>query len=398
MLPLHQVQSYSLPRSLLWSGVAALASVYGAFTLSWMIYRVHLPAQMAQLGFSAQAAPLLLLVEALLTIAIEPIAGAFSDRLSRQQGTQFSLIAGSMVLASLLLVAIPLLASLPSVTGQWIVGLLLLWSIAMSGFRSPAVALLKRYSLAVDLPRAASLLTFAFGLAGAATPLASQFVLGLGAPVALTLAAVFIILSAIWLQRSNWVTRVSPEKKSLSVESIALISGVRVFSLGLLSTLALRLAVEALPKLLKVQIPGINPPLFVGLMFISLAIAALPIGKFAVRYGNSRAMVLGTAVTALLLILIPLSKTVMIAAAISVGLGVGFSLILNGTLPFVLEQVPSERAGLGMGIFFAGVAVGSSLMLAVLGKPAVLPLMAIALSLAALVGVGLCVKTVGRSI
>jgi len=396
MRTFNQIGVSKFQQPTLWLPVCALALLYGMFTLGWMVYRVHLPAQMTQLGFSEQAAPLLLLTEAMLSIAVEPLAGTFSDHTNRQQGTRFPIISVGVVLAALLFVVLPaLIVAEPNTTARWIlVSLLLIWSIAMSCFRSPAVALLKRYAPTLQLPQAASLLTVAFGLAGAAAPLASPSVLKLGATASFTLVAFLILLSAIWLRWMNPIrlTTAEPTEYFNSSQPIAIAPFVRTFGLGLTSTLAFRLAIETFPTMLKAQIPGIHPPLFVGLIFLSLAIAALPVGRFAVRHGNIRTMLLGLVITALVVGSMALSHNLTIAIIIALGLGVGFSLILNGTLPFTLEQSPPDRAGLSIGIFFAGVATASSLVLGVLGRPGVLaPDGAIVLAVVALIGAGLCV-------
>jgi len=396
MRTINQSEVARFQQPTLWQPICALALVYGLFALGWMVYRVHLPAQMAQVGFSPQAAPLLLLVESVLAIAIEPLAGSFSDRTYRYQGTRFPIIGVGMASASLLFVAIPALTfAEPNTTTQWIlVSLLLAWSIAMSCFRSPALALLKRYAPTLRLPEATSLLTFAFGWAGATAPLASPFVLRLGATVSFTVVAILILLSAIWLRWMNPITLAAHEPPEYfnSTQPLSFPHLARVFGLGLGATLAFRLAIETFPKILKAEIPNIYPPTFVGVIFISLAIAALPIGKWAVRQGNNRTMVIGVAIAALFLGLMTASNGIAIAVGVAVGLGVGFSLIFNGTLPFALEQVPPDQAGLGIGIFFAGVATSNSLFLGFLGKPGVLsPEAAIVLACLALVGAAVCV-------
>jgi MFS family permease len=397
MRTLTQPELYATQRPTLWLSAGALALVYGLFTFGWMVYRVHLPAQMLQIGFSEKAAPLLLLVEALLTVAVEPLAGAFSDRTNRQRGTRFPLIAVGTAVASLLFVIIPALTLFgqPNATLQWlVVGLLLSWSIAMSFFRSPALALLKRYAPAAKLPQAASLLTLAFGLAGAAMPLAGKFILGLGTTVSFTLVAILILLGAMWLRWLNPVTLAASEPAEYfePAQPVSLSSLGKVFGLGLASTLAFRLAIETFPKILKAQIPGIQPPLFVGVVFVALAIAALPVGKWAVRQGNRRAMLIGIAITALFMVLMPFSSSAAIAWLIALGLGIGFCLILNGTVPFALEQVPPARIGLSVGSFFAGTAVASSLILGVLGKPGVLsPPIAIGLGIVSLFAAAGCI-------
>lgn len=399
MKTLNQVGVSEFRQPTLWLPVCALALVYGMFALGWMVYRVHLPAQMTQFGFSAQAVPLLLLIEALLSIAVEPLAGAFSDRTNRQRGTRFPIIGVGVALTALLFVILPALAfAEPNTTTRWIlVSLLLNWSIAMSCFRSPALALLKRYASTLRLPQAASLLTFAFGLTAAATPLASPAVLKLGTTVSFTCMAILILLSAIWLRWMNPIALAASEPAEYfnSAQPIALAPLARSFGLGLTSTLALRLAIETFPKILKTQIvldkSDVQPPLFVGLLFISLAIAAIPVGRLAVRQGNNYTMLLGLVIATLFLGCMTLIYSPTIAVIVALGLGVGFSLILNGTLPFALEQAPPDRAGLGIGIFFAGVATASSLMLGALGTGVLSPNGAIVLAIVALIGAGLCI-------
>jgi MFS family permease len=380
----------------LWLPLCALALVYGMFTLGWMVYRVHLPSQMTQAGFSEAAAPRLLFIEALLAITVEPLAGAFSDRTNRHQGTRLPIISTGMGLAAVLFIVFSAFTwAEPTIAIRWVlVSLLVIWSIAMGCFRSPALALLKRYAPTLKLPQAASLLTVAFGLAGAATPLATPWVLNLGLPMSFTLMALLIVLSALWLRRMNPDTLVAakPTESLNSTQPRSTVALTRIVGLGFTSALAFRLAIEIFPKVLKAQVPGIYPPLLVGLVFITVAIAAFPIGKFAVRLGNSRTMQLGVVSTALFLGLMALSHSSMSGIMVALGLGVGFSLILNGTLPFTLEQVPPEHAGLGIGLFFAGVATAGSLMMGFLGKPGVLlPAEAIILGIGALLGVAFCI-------
>ncbi|MBI4781143.1 MAG: MFS transporter [Oscillatoriophycideae cyanobacterium NC_groundwater_1537_Pr4_S-0.65um_50_18] len=403
MRTLNQVRVSEFQQPTLWLPVCALALVYALFSLGWMVYRVHLPAQMLQFGFSEQAAPLLLLIEAIISIAVEPIAGALSDRTNRHQGTRFPIIGVGIAFTSLLFVILPALTfSEPSATVRWVlISIMLSWSIAMSCFRSPALALLRRYAPTLRLPQAASLLTFAFGLAGAAAPLASPFVLKLGATISFTLVAIALLLSAIWLRWMNPITLAAAEPAEYfsSNQPLAFSALARSFGLGLCSTLAFRMAIETFPKILKAQVPDLQPPLLVGVIFISLAIAALPIGRFAIRQGNKQTMLLGLAITALFLGGMGLSYSPAIAILMALGLGIGFSFVLNGTLPFALEQVPPDRAGLGIGIFFAGVATAGSLVLGVLSKPGVLsPQGAIALGVISLVGAGLCLGIRGRDL
>ena len=377
MRTFNQVGVAELQRPTLWLPLCALAAVYGAFTVSWMIYRVHLPGVLTQFGFAASLAPMLLLIESVITIAVEPLAGAFSDRTNRQQGSRFPLITFGVVLAALLFSAIPALIVFARPEGgvAWLLPLLLVaWAIAMSLFRSPALALLRRCASNLHLPQAASLLTFAVGIAGATTPLASKFVLGLGATLTFILGAVLLLFSAIWLRSTNPIALAAAEPPEYFATSspVSIANLAAIFGLGLSATLALRLTIETLPKVLKAHVPGVMPPTFVGLLFIALAIAAFPIGKFAVRNGNPTTMLIGSTLAAIFLGILLFTYSPGMALIIAVGLGIAFSFLINGTLPFVLVLMPPDRVGLGIGIFFAGAAAATSLFMGFWAKPGAL--------------------------
>jgi hypothetical protein len=397
MRTLNQVGVMELQRPTLWLPLCALAAVYGMFTVGWMIYRVHLPGLLTQFGFADSFAPTLLLIEAMLTIAVEPLAGAFSDHTNRRQGSRFPLITFGVILSSLLFVIIPALIVFvaPAKGILWTLPTLLIgWAVSMSLFRSPAVALLRRYAPNLRLPQAASILTFAAGIAGAAMPLTSKIVLNMGTALAFTLGAVLMLISVMWLRWANPIEMAAaePAEHFHSTAPLSIVNLSAIFGLGLSATLALRLAVETLPKVLKAQVPGITPPTFLGLLFIALAIAAFPVGRFAIRAGNSKTMLMGVGLAALFVGLMPLTKSAGIALVIALGLGTAFSFLINGTLPFVLALMPPDRVGLGVGIFFAGSAAATSLFTGIWAKPgALVPATGVTIGIITLIVAALCV-------
>jgi MFS family permease len=383
---------------ILWQAVGALAALYGSFTLAWVIYRVHLPALLTQFRFPPDMAPRLLLIEAMLAIAVEPLAGMWSDRVQQKQGTRFPTISQGIFLASALFVLLPALATVTPPVGIWPGALLLLlivWAIAMSWFRSPAVALLGRYASALRLPQAASWLTFAGGIAGAAMPLGNTFILNMGRAIPFVLAATILLATTAVLQNADpSPADPSPEEtEPAPLRQYELLIRVGLIaSLGFAVTLAFRLAIETFPKLLKAQLPGVTPPLFVGIVFLAIALTAIPGGRLAVRVGNRKVMLLSAVAMAVGLGLMPLVVTSWMAALVACILGASFSLITNGTLPITLTLLPLERSGLAVGAFFGGVSLAASVFSGILARPDVLsPIAAIVLGIVALVILGWCV-------
>jgi hypothetical protein len=102
-------------------------------------------------------------------------------------GTRFPLIVVGTILSSVLFIAIPAIFIFgnPVSPLRWMLPVVIVaWSIAMAMFRSPAVSLLGQYATQTQLPQAMSLLAFVGGLAGAARPLAGDFILNLGSAFA----------------------------------------------------------------------------------------------------------------------------------------------------------------------------------------------------------------------
>jgi MFS family permease len=385
--------------AILWLPMAALAAVYGSITLSWVVYRVHLAEVVTQLGFAPTFAPQLLLIETLLAIALEPLAGQFSDRLQQQRRNRFPLIWVGGVLTASLFVIIPLIAmeiqAVPAVQSiRWVlVVLLVLWAIAISILRSPALALLRHYAATVRLPQAASLLTLAAGLAGAITPLGTPALKELGYGITFVAAAILLVVTVGLLKFFNRSATTPAEPLENAVLTSPSLSSLGlIFGIGATVTLVVRLAIEIFPKVLKTQLPDVNPPLIMGLMFLTIAAFAVPAGLIAVRVGNSRAMLVGLGAIAALLVLLKLTVSLPVAIGLAIGLGIAYSLVSNGTFPLVLSVLSPRHAGLAIGLFFGGAAAAVSAFSVVFGTPEALTVTTgIWLGLVSLLGAAICV-------
>lgn len=387
-------------RSVLWRPTAALASVNAAITLGWIIYRVHLTGMLTQAGFPASFAPGLLLIESILAIGIEPWAGSTSDRTSERLGGRFYIIGiGAAVTAFLFLVLPGMVNRLPAdaAANWWLPILLLVWAVAISMFRSPALAFLEDYATRKELPIAASLITLGGAIAGSATPLASPWLLSVGVAPTFIAAALIIVGTVGWLKLAQPLAiQVRTRRPSLP----PLQTWLQIFVAGLSVTLVFRLAIELYPKLLKAA--GLKPPLFMGSLFISLAIGAIIAGFLTVRWSRSVVVQLSYGLTASCLLLMLLPKTTIDAALIAIGFGLSFSLLFNNVLPWVFSQVGqhngTHQPGLGVGLFFAGAAAASSLYSGILSSVSWLtPSVTIGLAILSLLVAALCMTLTGRT-
>lgn len=361
----------SIP-AIAWLQVWGLAGLQGAISLTWVIYNLYLPQFLEQFGFAPEFGLVLLVTENVLGVAIEPLMGSLSDRSLHFVGTRLPFIAIGVVLASACFIAMPAVAIFGNPTGviRWLLPTTIVaWAIAMAVFRAPATSLLKKYASKSGLPLAASMLTLFSALVGAVKPLARRFILGLGAPATFAIGS-FVLLGAVAVLRSvdRRQQRVVEDRQTVEPKQLAqgqLFKAVALlFGIGMAIGWGMRLLMnEIVPRVLEAELAGVSSDLLNGLISIALAFCALGMGAVATRFGNQRIMLLGLGATTICTGLLGLVHGVIAIAIVLLLMVASLSAVLNGAVPLALALMPSDRGGLGIGMYFGG----SSAAIALLG-------------------------------
>ncbi|MEP0888424.1 MULTISPECIES: MFS transporter [unclassified Leptolyngbya] len=364
-------QTHSSAPAILWSPVWALAAMQGAITLMWVTYNLYLPKFLEQFGFPVAAATALIIAENILSAGVEPLMGSFSDRTQRWLGTRFPFIATGVIVASVLFMAIPAIALFGAQVGTVMRSILIIaliaWALSMTIFRSPALSLLGRYAINSQMPLAASILTLVGAVTGAIGPVANQALLKLGAPLTFTIGSL-VLLGAATLLRSVAPPAPNSDTVAETHEPLDWSRLGLIFGAGMGIAIGFRLMLTMVPLRLAESAGSGAPSWILLVLFVAIALSALPTGTLAVRLGNSRAMLIGLGALAIALSLCLINLSSAGVAALTAILGVAFSLVSNGTLPFALSLVPPVRAGLATGLFFGGGALGVSLFFSLFQK------------------------------
>lgn len=338
-----------------WKPLLGLAAVQGAITLCWVVYNLYVPGMLEELGFPKVAGLYLLAIENVLAIAIEPVTGSLSDRQKRWMGLRLPWVMLGAIAAVGLFLVIPLVPL--GVNLHWVLpGVLLLWAIAMAVFHSPVLALLGETAMATKLPQAASVLMMTSVFAGMfAQPAYSHLLLGLGKLGAFGLGS-GVMLATIGLL-SRCLPRLANQESTIVEPGL----GRAVYQrLGLITLTGVGIGLGS-TWMRKLLVP--MPANSLGMMVFTVVqlISLLPVGYLAGRWGNRRCMVAAIAVMPILML--PLAGSIsFLNLPAWIGLGITFSFIFNGAIPFALTQVPATRGGLGVGLYFAGTAAAASLV------------------------------------
>lgn len=389
---------------ILWLQVFALATIQGAVALAWVVYNLYLQKLLETFGFSPGTATIVVFVENLLATLLEPIMGGLSDLSQRWLGSRFPFIAVGIVLSAALFVLIPTVWIL----GDWGQALqllrplfpvvLVLWALAMTIFRSPALSLLKRYALNSRLTQAASLLTLTEGIARGLGFFTSAWILKIGPVFAFGLGSLALLASAIVLLMVNPNSQVEtlPQKpltgkgeaepgRSALVKEQTGITGADpiptasiplsfakiglIFGAGVGVSLGFRLFMATFSRILKqIEIPDVTVRVILGSLFLSMSLTSMPLGNLGMRLGTRRGMLVGLTLMAGFCSTIALISSPGLAMLVAISVGATFSLVSNATVPFALSLVPTERSGLGTAIYFSGGSIAATLLAGTLAK------------------------------
>ena len=346
----------------LWIKVWGIAALQGAITLSWVIYNLYLPILLVQLGLSPKVALALLIGENALEALIEPIFGRFSDRQQQFLGSRIPLITVGIVLSSFLFIALPSLVifARSQTVSHWLFPILAVaWASAMAIFRSPTMSLLKRCAPTNQLPQAASILSLVGGLIGAFRFDAYGVILQMGAGFAFTLGSLSLLITGAilrWLNPTETPKVVEHKPQPFFSSRLGLI-----FITGMFVGWGLRFLIPTVNQTVALQLGTENSKIAMTIFFIVLGLSALPAGKIGTKLGNSVAMMLGCSILIIsmtFLVFLPSSSIKYIAIAFLI---LGFSLVLNGAIPYALSLASTGHSGFGVGMYFGGLNAGISL-------------------------------------
>jgi hypothetical protein len=353
-----------------WRRAIGIALLQGTIVAAWMVYNAYLPGLLESFGWPKSLALTLLVIENALAIALEPLMGGLSDRAFRFVGTKFGFISFGVILSSGLLILFPLLLLGKNllVAVNWIVPILaVLWAMAMTIFRSPALSLLGRYGSTAELPLLTTVVTIVGGTIGAFRPVANKAILGVGPLFAFLLASV-AMLAASWAVRYFDRERPSPtiaEEADSDGELSLRELGWRllgILTMGVAVGWGTRCLSEILSQVLKKQLPDIPTAIPNILVIISLAVAATAIiaGWAATRWTNPVVMTVGAIALAVAALLLGVGGYLAVTT-IAIAIIVFFQNWLhNGTIPQAIGLMPNDMNGLGVGTYFGGLSLANS--------------------------------------
>jgi Na+/melibiose symporter-like transporter len=358
--------SVSNSSSIAWKPIIGLASLQGAITLTWVIYNLYIPQLLVQLGFPAIAGLYLLAIENLLAALIEPLMGLVSDRVKTWLGIRFPWVILGTLLSAFIFVLLPWAGNFDRTTIlRWLLPIgAIVWAMAMAIFRAPVLSLLGSYAERSYLPQAASWLTLTSLLAGyLSQPVHSKILKDLGAVGAFGLGSLSLIVAVLVFSLCQPPARqppIAPPEPQAQLFQQPAFSKSQLFTL-----LWMGIGIGIGTAFLRRMLSPAEATQLLAWFTASHLITVLPAGWLAKRWGNHRCLLVGLGVVATLMAVFAMLNQALhpiVTHGLAIALGLSFSFVLNGILPFVLTQAPKPQAGFATGAYFGGTAIAGTLV------------------------------------
>jgi Na+/melibiose symporter-like transporter len=340
-----------------WTRLSSIVAVQGVMTLTWVIYALYLPKLLTELGFAKELASTILIIEHFLEVAIEPAFGFLSDRQQVTRGNRFPYITIGIVLASSFFLALPIITFFftPESQLRWLLPILaVLWASAMAIFRSPVLALLTQVTPQPQLPIAVSFLTFIQQLVNSLRFNVFGLILKLGPLFAFAIGSFSLLIAGAFLRKIMPVYVAATPQTPKSISSVSPRKIITIVTTAIAIGFGLRFLFSILPQVFTSYFGKEFVPQGMLIFSLLLAFIALPAGKLATKIGYLETMMIALITTAMGLTLVVQSLPVAIIILLLIILAGSFTTVLNSMMPFVLNLVPSNRAGFGIGCFFGG--------------------------------------------
>lgn len=352
---------------------------YMAITTMWTLYSAYVPVLLqVDFGLRATAIGLVMMLDNLLALLVQPWIGARSDRLRSRWGKRLPYIVAGMPFAAVGFALIPLAGGFfDGLTGFVLTVMIML--VAMATIRVPLFALLPDLTVPERRSTANGIINLFGGIGILIATLGLGWLYRINRAGPFVVGAVLLVLTTLLLAavlprltRRYAVQEEAPVEGEGPTNSLLMLRNVlaenwRGVPLLLLAILLYTFGINAVETFFSLYgrtvlgIPEETALAILGVFFITYIVASVPAGAVGQRFGRRQTMCAGLAIMAILILGAFLLRSAPAMLAIMPLGGVAWALVNTNALPAVLGMSPAGRAASTVGLFYATTTLASIL-------------------------------------
>ncbi len=358
-----------------WAQIWSLAGLNAAVVISWIAYHNYQPKVVQGFGLK-ELSFFLVVAQALVLVAIPPIAGIIGDYMIKKNGKRFIVFTvGAGVTAMVFMAVASLVQVGPTPEVKMVLPIMIvIWLISMNIFHSPANSMLDLFAPSADLPIVMAVITMTTELLYALEPIVVALVDFLGGTLTFVTGGVLLIVSGFFfLRATRSISNEAIAKGHVGLGTQRKNNYVSVILVALTFGVVTAFIMEHFPSILAERLPSYKSDLFGGNYFSSLilgvaALMAIPASKLIDKIGLIQSIVVSTVVAALSIIVILFGQNQNLTIIMCVILACAYSLLSVSSFPFTLRNLSARNITFGVGLFYGFHELASGLFTIMLFK------------------------------
>ena len=258
-----------------------------------MIYVIYLPSLAAQAGVPKHAVAWILLMDQVIFIACDWIAGIHADRVAAALGRVGPRLAIAALISCVAFILLPWIA--PTGSAAAFIAVTALWSATSSALRAPPLTLTGRHATAPERPWIASVYMLGLGLAAAAAPYLGARLRGVDPRIPFAISTAMVVAATFALvvaERRLRVERPVPPQPTGARPQPAMLAmfavAVALFAIGFQLHFSVNSSRQYLRFAAPEQLESLMPVFWIG-----FNLAMLPAALITRRYGGLAVMAVG---------------------------------------------------------------------------------------------------------
>jgi MFS family permease len=353
-----------------WKQVVSLIALDIAIIISWIAYHEYQPKLLEQFGFTTFTLQLAI-VQGIILFLTPPIAGWASDKLRQKGGERLPVVnigisAVSMVFMA---VAVTIFANPDGIIKMLFPVMIVFWLISMNIFHSPAISTVEMFVPSHKLPQVMAIFTLISDLSQSLEPSIIDLINFFGAPLTFIVGGVLVFSTGWWFQKNargladqqsqnNTKRAIGEEEQNSNLWAVFLMGT----GLGMATTFFFTLFPDwASSRLSFLSDDGFKGSYFISILIAFSAFIALPMSKIVEKLGVLKMSFLGLILCLLLVVGVYVS-TGELAFGMFLLYPLTFALFSVSALPYSFSQINSSQKVFGIGLFFSGIELTSSIV------------------------------------
>jgi hypothetical protein len=338
--------------------IGILAALQLAFALTWVIYVIYLPSLAAQAGVPKHAVAWILLMDQVIFIACDWMAGIYADRVARALGRVGPRLAIAALVSCAAFLLLPWIA--PAGSSVAFIALTALWSATSSALCAPPLTLTGRHATHPERPWIAAVYMLGLGLAAAAAPYLGTRLRGIDPRIPFTISTAMVIIATFALVAAERRLRadrpVMPQApRAADGRMLAMFAvAVALFAIGFQLHFSVNSSRQYLRFAAPEELESLMPVFWIG-----FNLAMLPAALITRRFGGLVVMTAGGVAAMLLSAAVPFAPSLGVLAGLQFAAGAAWGFVLMSAFTAALEVGAPGLEGRITGMLFSMLAVAA---------------------------------------